>query len=451
MADDVTAPRPEPNLARAQRRGAQDEPRWEPIEPHDVDGTADPGTLGDPSFLDDRRTPGDDPFTPGYGVVPQVFAGRQAEFADFEGVVLRRVAQGTYEPARLLTGDRGMGKTALLKQFEAEALEAGHWVARVSAVRGDAALPDLVEAVVDALDDMGVATRLDRAAKQALKRTTGITVGPTGVAIADKAPARSAVARWHKDLTAVLTGAGRLAREAGVALLLMLDEAQNIDKQSMGALFHAFQEAQSTTVTEHHETGARLRHHLPLAVYVAGLPGLTALLRAAGTTFGERARHITLMPLTDNDVAEAFTAFAATRGVTVDAAASDAFVEVVGGYPYFLHVIGSEVWVAGTGPVITSAQVEAGWQRARDTIEVFHEDRLKDLTDTQRRYLEAAAALDAGERTSGNIAAALGATTESVGSTQQALIDTHGLLRRAGRGKVAFTLPGMDRHLAGTG
>ncbi|HKJ56218.1 MAG TPA: ATP-binding protein, partial [Nitriliruptoraceae bacterium] len=145
-----------------------DDARWEPITASDEHGTGPGAMQADGSALDDHRTPGDDPFTPGYGVVPQVFAGRQAEFADFEGVVLRRVAQGTYEPARLLTGDRGMGKTALLKQFEAEASEAGHWVARISAVRGDAALPDLVEAVVDALDDVGVATRLDRAAKQAL-------------------------------------------------------------------------------------------------------------------------------------------------------------------------------------------------------------------------------------------------------------------------------------------
>ncbi len=395
------------------------------------------------------RDAGDNPFTPGYGVVPAVFAGRQAEFADFEGVVLRRVAQGTYEPARLLTGDRGMGKTALLKQFEVEATEAGHWVVRVSAVRGDAAVPDVVEALADELDRQDVATRLSREAKQALKRVAGITVGPTGVTVMDPRPKRGASERWHKDLTSALVGAAQLAREEGVALLVLLDESQNIDRTAMGALFHAFQEAQSTTVTERHATGARLRHHLPLAVYVAGLPGLTALLRAAGTTFGERARHISLLPVTDNDIAEALSAFADTRGVAVDAEASDRFCELVGGYPYFLHVVGSQVWVAGDGDVITVDDVEQGWTMAAPTIELFYEERLRDLTDNQRRYLEAAAELEEDARTSGGVAAALDATTESVGSTQQALIDTHGLLRRAGRGRIAFTLPGMDRHLRG--
>lgn len=393
------------------------------------------------------RTAADNPFTPGYGVVPQVFAGRQAEFADFESVVLRRVAQGVYEPARLLTGDRGMGKTALLKQFEAEAQEAGHWVARVSAVRGDAMLPDVVEALVDELDRHDAATALDRPAKQALRRIAGLAVGPTGVAVMDARPKRGATDRWHKDLTTILTDAGRVARDHQVALLLLLDEAQNIDRTAMAALFHAFQEAQSHTTTRQHPTGARLREHLPLAIYVAGLPGLTALLRAAGTTFGERARHLELPLLNGADIAEALAAFAATRGVGVDADATDRFVAAVGGYPYFLHVVGSQVWVAGDGTVITRADVEEGWQRALPTIELFYEERLRDVTDLQRRYLVAAAQLDAAARTSGAVADRLGSTTEAVGSTQQALIDTHGLLRRAGRGRVAFTLPGIDRYL----
>ena len=395
------------------------------------------------------RTPADNPFTPGYGVVPQVFAGRQAEFADFEGVVLRRVAQGTYEPARLLTGDRGMGKTALLKQFELEAAEAGHWVVRVSAVRGDSAVPDVLETLTQELVRHDVAVKLDRPAKQALKRVAGIVVGPTGMSLSDTRPKRGVTDRWHRDLTDVLASAGRLAQDAGIALVLMVDEAQNIDKLSMGALFHAFQEAQGQTTTEQHPTGAKLRRHLPLAVYVAGLPGLTAALRAAGTTFGERARQTEVGPLRDQDVAEALTAFAASRDITVDADAADRFVELVGGYPYFLHVVGSRTWEAGDGPVITRPEVDRGWQAAAETIDRFYEERLREITDQQRRYLEAAADLDEDERTSAAVAKAVGATTESVGSTQQALIDTHGLLRRTGRGRVAFTLPGLDRHLRG--
>jgi hypothetical protein len=395
------------------------------------------------------RDAGNDPFTPGYGIVPQVFAGRQGEFTDFEGVVLRRLLRGIYEPARLVTGDRGMGKTALLKQFELEAAEAGHWVTRVSAVRGDSVIGDLLEALATTLVTHDAAASLGRDARLALKRVAGLVVGPTGVTVAER-PKRAVADRWHRDLATVLTAAGTVARDHGVVLVLMIDEAQNIDRGAIGALFHALQESQSHTITARHETGARLRHHLPLAVYVAGLPGLGALLRAAGSTFGERARRVELGPLSDADVAEALTTFAAQGGVAVDADASDAFVDLVGGYPYFLHVVGSQVWVVGDTEVVTASDVAEGARRARPTIASFYDERLRDLTDIQRRYLEAAAGLDPNERTSGAIAAALGATTEAVGSTQQAMIDTHGLLRRVGRGRVAFTLPGIDRHLRST-
>lgn len=395
------------------------------------------------------RSATDNPFTPGYGVVPQVFAGRQPEFADFEGVVLRRVAEGIYEPARLLTGDRGMGKTALLKQFEAEAREASHWVVRVSAVRGDAVIADLLEALANVLVAHDATTGLGREARAALKRVAGLVIGRTGVTV-QEAPRKGAMARAHKDLTEILVDVGRLARKRGTALLLLLDEAQNIDKATIGALFHAFQEAQGQTVTEEHESGATLRAHLPLAVYVAGLPGLPSALRAAGSTFGERAHRIELGLLSEGDVAEALTAFAAAAGVTVDADATDRFVELVGGYPYFLHVLGSATWNAGEGTILTIDDVEAGWKHAAPTIDMFYEERLRDLTETQRHYLEAMAALPLDERTSGNVARALGSSTEAVGSTQQALIETHGIVRRAGRGRIAFTLPGIDRHLLET-
>lgn len=53
------------------------------------------------------------PYVPGFGVIPPALAGREPEFADVEAA-LRRVRSGIYEQPRLLSGDRGMGKTAVL-------------------------------------------------------------------------------------------------------------------------------------------------------------------------------------------------------------------------------------------------------------------------------------------------------------------------------------------------
>ena len=72
------------------------------------------------------RDVGRNPFTPGFGNLPRVFAGRKPEFADLDTMV-ERVSKGIYEQARMVTGDRGMGKTALLREFEQEQLELGRW------------------------------------------------------------------------------------------------------------------------------------------------------------------------------------------------------------------------------------------------------------------------------------------------------------------------------------
>ena len=59
------------------------------------------------------RTAHTNPFVPGFGSTPPALVGREAEFADIEAMI-GRVRQGIYEQPRLLVGERGLGKTALL-------------------------------------------------------------------------------------------------------------------------------------------------------------------------------------------------------------------------------------------------------------------------------------------------------------------------------------------------
>ena len=47
----------------------------------------------------------------------------------------------------------------------------------------------------------------------------------------------------------------------------------------------------------------------------------------------------------------------------------------------------------------------------------------------------------------GAVAAALGRTSHQLGSTQHALVETHGRLRTDGAGRLTFALPAMDVHL----
>jgi hypothetical protein len=385
-----------------------------------------------------------DPFTPGFGNLPRVFAGRKTEFADLEQMV-DRIATGTYEQARMVTGDRGMGKTALLREFEQEQLEAGRWVVRASATRGDAIIGRLCRGLAELLSEHDLAGSLARAGQDALARLAGITIGPAGVRVELEPAARLDRA---VELDQLLGAVAMLARDHGTALLLLVDEAQNITLDALGDLFHALQEVQGRTVTHRDPlTGALARDALPLGAVVAGLPGLVKRLKDAGSTFGERSRPVGLQAFSPGDMREGLRALAAEGGAAFDADALDAVMAACGGYPYFLHVIGSHVWRAGDGQVITLAEAEQGVTAARPFIADFYGSRLRELGELQRRYLHAAARVPARDRTPGAVAGALGRSSSQLGSTQSKLVNDHGLLRTTSDGRLAFALPGLDDHL----
>lgn len=390
------------------------------------------------------RTPHDNPFTPGFGNLPRVFAGRKAEFADLE-LMVDRLTSGTYEQARLVMADRGFGKTSLLREFEQEQRELGRWVVRAAASRGDAVIARLCRQLADLVSREDLVVSMSHGLGEALHRLAGIEIGPGGVSI-DLAPVGE-VDRGA-ELVRLLEGAARLARGRDTVLLVLIDEAQNVGLDAIGELFYAVQEVQGIVEESRDRmSGALRRDSLPLGVVVAGLPGLVDRLRRAGSTFGERSRMVRLGPLSPADLREGLRALVQDGGVDIDADALVLLAEASGGYPYFLHVYGQQVYNVGTSEVITLEQVRTGIRAAQPLVDDFYEQRLRELGDRQREYLAAAASLPHVHRTSAGIADAMGTTSSALGSTQQALVDRHGLLRATGDGRLEFALPGLDHHL----
>lgn len=390
------------------------------------------------------RSPKQNPFTPGFGNLPVVFAGRKPEFADLE-LMVERLRDGTYEQARLIMADRGFGKTSLLREFEEEQRELGRWVVRVAATRGDAVIGRLCRGLAEIISREDLAATISRGVLDALRRLAGIEIGPGGVSF-DLAPDDDA--DRGAELARLLEGAAGLARDSNTALLVLVDEAQNIAIGAIGELFYAVQEVQGIVVESRDEvTDALRRDSLPLGVVVAGLPGVVERLRRAGSTFGERSRLVQLGPLSTADLHEGLRALVREGGADIEADALELLAEASGGYPYFLHVYGRQVFNAGTGDVITADEAHRGIAAARPLVDAFHDQRLRELGDQQREYLRAAASLPPEDRTSANIAVAMQTDSSALGSTQQALVDRHGLLRRTGSGRLEFALPGLAEHL----
>lgn len=394
----------------------------------------------------------DNPFTPGYGNLPRVFAGREAEFADLE-LMGERVRRRVYEQARQVTGVRGIGKTALLREYGQWGREQGMWVVEVTAVPGQALLARLGRELAEVVVAVDLAGRIADKAADVLRFAAGVAL-------------RYGQSQWHveyrgndvgavdvsgdpgQDVERVLGEVVELAAMRGTAVLLLIDEVQNADPGPLGALLYALQAVQGQSEIVHDSaSGRRDRLDAPLAVVLSGLPSLPAVIRRARATFMTRSRPVVMAPLADSAVREALPAFTAPYDVTWDAEALAAAITVIAGYPYFMHVYGFHIFNAGSGQVIRADDVSAGQAAAAPMVEGFYTERLEELTALQRQAVEALASLPSNDRSPQALAQALGRHSgPQIGSTVEALV-AKGLIRRVGRGDLGLQLPGLDTYL----
>jgi hypothetical protein len=102
------------------------------------------------------RTATNNPFEPGSDRIPQVWAGRHEQLADWRDRLRPRRAAGQYERGRTLLGEPGIGKSVLVRRIASDAARAGDWVTpQVRVPRGVSPLPLLAEALLDLADVAG--------------------------------------------------------------------------------------------------------------------------------------------------------------------------------------------------------------------------------------------------------------------------------------------------------
>ncbi len=260
----------------------------------------------------------ENPFRPGFGLDPAHMGARP----DVEGPLLdmlRALQNG--EPgaqAAFLYGPRGNGKTVLL-----------HWLAR-QAEENRSGPPILL-----------------------------VRMGPNDLDTSDSLARsfRRAAARWQRQLENVRVELkanllGLLSIEIGTAgrdpmpaledwlagsdtpLLLTLDEAHEARPEAVGRLLRALQIA---------------GEHRPVAVAMAGTPGLTRMLGAAHVSFWSRGRKLPV-GLLSAEAAEAVVARPfLDAGLDADADAAAELAAAADRYPYFLQLYGEAAWRAVEG------------------------------------------------------------------------------------------------------
>ncbi|WP_370249086.1 ATP-binding protein [Nocardioides sp.] len=386
------------------------------------------------------RSAVDNPFMPGADTVPRVWAGRLSQVRDWQDVVRPRRLAGLPERGRTILGEAGLGKSTLVRRIAAHARAQGDWVTpQLRLPIGGDPLRRLAGALVGLADQAGLATAREHRIGDVVARVRAISAAGVSVTMDPReAPEPYAV------LTELLVAIGERALEADVCVLIHLDEVQNItDAAELSQVLICLGDALAHEVEVVAPGGVRLQRVLPIAVYLTGLPEFAEMTAASkGATFARRFATSTLAPIEAADLRLALHQFVtpgweipdaagSTVRVRMEPEAAEAVVRLCCGEPFLFQLAGERAWYAGSGDVITRAEVEDGWRAVRAEA-LAHVERILDrLPPRERQVLETMAGLPPEGRTAVGIATAMGLRSASqIGPFAQRLDTVRGIIER---------------------
>ncbi|MBD8139495.1 MULTISPECIES: ATP-binding protein [Frigoribacterium] len=386
------------------------------------------------------RSPLTNPFQAGSDVVPDVWAGRTEQLSDWHQVLRPRRRAGLYETGRTILGEPGTGKSSLVRRIARDAAEAGDWVTpQLRMPTGADPLKIIASAVLRLADGAGLRASTRRGVLDLLARVEQVAV--TGFSVTTRG------ADGPEPFTALfelLVELGQAAIEQDAVVVIHVDEVQNIgDEAALSQLLIALGDTLSHEVEVAVPGGGTVSRHLPVAVYLTGLPDFEDMAGARkGATFARRFRTTTLGPLDEGDILEALQPFViagwetpgehgVVETVRMDPAAARAIAALSCGEPFLFQLAGQRAWNVGTAPVVSEDDVVAGWRGAEGEASAHVERILNRLPPREHEFLRAMASLPPAGRTLNAIAEAMGlASGAQLGPTSQRLDTVRGVVSR---------------------
>lgn len=356
------------------------------------------------------------PFTPTFGQIPPVMAGR----SEIIGEVVRAFERGMGDPnlVSLLVGARGSGKTALLTYLADEALSRGWVTASVSAVPG--MLEDIEErALVAAGEFVETPDRM---------RLRGFNVGQLlGVEWESR---EAPPGNWRTRMGGILD----MMAEHDVGLLIVVDEVR-VDLEDM---------IQLASVYQHF-----VREGRKVALLMAGLPSkVSALLRDDSVSFLRRASYHQLGRVDDGAVRDALRKTVEAGGRSIESSALDCAVRAIEGFPYMMQLVGYRMWdESPTRREISAQDVVRGTEYAeRDIERKILETTYRELSRGDLRFLYAMLEDEGVESSTRDIGARLGKKANYVSQYKRRLL-AQGVLEDRGHGMVSIAIPRFRDYL----
>lgn len=385
------------------------------------------------------------PYRPGAGTRPPILAGRDRELDAFT-TLIGRLELGRGERSLVLSGLRGVGKTALLLEYERRALDRD-WAAHPIEVRPDLDFRDAIAAaLMEALRGLsrpGLRGSVRKAIEQAGERVRSFRLAvrepETGAELSLTLDSPSvATGDLEPDLTALFAEVGKAGAAVGKGIVLLVDEMHLLSEPELEAVCAAM-----------HEQSKR---DWPLALAAAGLPPLqTQLLEAK--TYAERLFNYIRLEALDETGARAALAEPARTAlpegpeVRYEEAALNHLVERSDRYPYFLQTFGYHAWNEATEPTIALADAKLAVKLGRETLDTdLYAGRWERASKRGKDYLRAIAELGP-PAASGEVALHAGFGSAKTASPHRERLIEQGLIYSPERGKVAFTVPGFGDYV----
>lgn len=358
------------------------------------------------------------PFTPTFGIVPPIMAGRTYLIND----VVRALDRGPGDPnlATIYVGARGTGKTALLSYLSSEAQRHG-WISV-----GVAAAPGMLEDIYEQTREVA-AEYIDSGLNPRLR---GLSVGQ--LFSVEWEPEQAPSANWRTRMTRLIKALDKY----DIGLLFTIDEVSaSFDEMiSFASTYQMF-----------------VREGRRVGVLMAGLPHqVSMLLRNQSVSFLRRSVQHHLGNISDKEIAVALKETIEGGGRRVSADGLQKMVDAIGGFPFLMQLVGFRSWdIRPQAEEITVQDAARGIALARSDMEqrvlapTYYE-----LSEGDKAFLEAMLA-DGGESKIADVAERMGVKSNYASQYRARLIE-QGIIGERGRGRVGFDLPYFKEYLEET-
>lgn len=357
------------------------------------------------------------PFTPNFGQVPNVYAGRAELRSEMSQALEHPI--GHPNQTTIVVGARGTGKTALLRAMAIQAEQNGWIAASVTC------LPGMLEDILQQARRRGSEV-LNPQSNMSL---TSLSIGQLVSAGWQNTPEHND--NWRSRISDILD---ELA-EQDIGLLILVDEVDP-ELDEMIQLAAIYQQL--------------VGEERKVALFMAGLPHrVSQLLTNKSTSFLRRSAQRQLTPISSEEVASAFQETVKEAGKDIPPAALKEAVQAIDGFPYMMQLVGYRSWQASNlDDVIDSAAIETGVQKAEDDLrERVLKATLDDLSKGDLEFLQAMLEDEDGSRPD-DVAERLGRNAAHVAMYRKRLLE-QGVIIDLGKTRFKLALPGLQEYLPG--